>query len=58
LDACTYVLENGDGLKERDAMSGMCECMGRGKTANACTDDDDVKRERGAVAAVERRDFL
>jgi hypothetical protein len=58
LDACAYVLENGDGLEERDAMSGMCERMGRGETANACADDDDVKRERGAVAAVEWRDFL
>jgi len=58
LDACAYVLENGDRLEERDAMSGVCERMGRGETANACADDDDVKRERGAVAAIEWWDFL
>jgi len=58
LDACTYVPENGDGLEEGDAMSGVCERMGRGETTNACADDDDVKREGGAVAVVEWRDFL
>jgi hypothetical protein len=36
----------------------MCERMGRGKTANACADDDDVETERGTVAVVKWRDFL
>jgi hypothetical protein len=58
LDACAYVAENGGRLEERDAVSGVCERMGRGETANACADDDDVETERGAVAAVEWWDFL
>ena len=58
LDACAYVAENGGRLEERDTMSGVCERMGRGETANACADDDDVERERGAVAAVKWRDVL
>jgi hypothetical protein len=58
LDACAYVAENGGGLEERDAMSGVCERMGRGETANARADDDDVESERRAVTTVEWRDFL
>jgi hypothetical protein len=58
LEACAYVFENGGRLEERDAVSGVCERMGRGETANACADDDDVETERGAAAVVEWRDFL
>jgi hypothetical protein len=42
-------------------VSDICEhvaCVGRGETANACTDDDDDETEHGAVAIVEWRDFL
>ena len=58
LDACAYVAENGGRLEEGDLVSGVCERMGRGEAANACADDDDVEAERGAAAAVERRDFF
>jgi hypothetical protein len=58
LDARAYVAESGGRLEERDAVSGVCERMGRGEAANACADDDDVETEGGAVAAVEWRDFL
>ena len=58
LEACAYIPENGGRLEECDAVSGVCECVGPGETANACADDDDVETERGAVAAIEWRDFL
>jgi hypothetical protein len=33
-------------------------CVGRGEAAETRADDDDIEAERGAVAVVERRDFL
>jgi len=58
LNAGAYVAEDGGRLEERDAVSGVCERVGRGEAAEARADDDDVETERGAVAAVEWRDFL
>ena len=43
LETCAYVAENRCRLEERYAVSGVCERMCRGETADACADDDDVE---------------
>ena len=58
LNPCAHVAENGGRLENRDAVSGVCERMGRSETGNACGDDYDIETEPSAASVVEWRDFV
>jgi hypothetical protein len=52
------VAEDGCGLEEGDAVAGVREGVGCCEATEACADDYDVETECGAVASIERWDFL
>ena len=58
MDAGAYVADDGGGLEQGDAMSGVRERVSRGEVAEVCAGNDDLKTEGGAVAAVQRWDLL
>ena len=58
MDASAYVAEDGGGLEQGDAVSGVRERVSRGKVAEVSAGNDDIETEGGAVAAVEQWDLL
>jgi len=58
LDACTHFSQHVRRLEQRDAVSGVGECVRRGEATESCANDNDVEVEGGATATVEGRHLV